>query len=119
MKVFNSESTFTLTEGNDMEKQRPYTSCPCCGCLHRKRTFRVWQILLFLFVVIGIIVLLCFLIAMFGPGNTELKYRSPQRTLEDAGGMTLSPTKAKKYCLCYGNLICKICAEIGKIMSCC
>ena len=112
MKVFNSESTFTLTEGNDTEKQRPYTSCACCGCLRRKRTFRVWQILLFLFVVIGIIVLLCFLIAILGPGNTEFKYRSPQRRVED-GGMTLSPTKAKNYCLCYGNLICKICAEIG------
>ncbi|XP_068733500.1 uncharacterized protein [Montipora capricornis] len=65
MKVFNSESTFTLTE--------------------------------------GIIVLLCFLIAMFGPGNTELKYRSPQRTLEDAGGRrsvsteisTTTPEKAE------------------------
>ena len=103
MTVFNGESTFTLTEGYDMENQRPYTSCACCGCLRRRRTFRVWQILLFLFVVIGIIAVLCFLIV-----NREFKYRSLQQRMVEDGGMTLSPTKAEKYCLCYSNLICKI-----------
>ncbi|XP_068677087.1 uncharacterized protein [Montipora foliosa] len=85
MPVFKGESTFTLTEGYDVENQRPYTSCACCGCLRRKRTFRVWQILLFLFVVIGIIALLCVLFVLFGRGNTEVKYRSPQRIVEDGG----------------------------------
>ena len=43
-------------------------------CCFKEYKFRVWQILLIVFIVLVMIALLCLIIAMFGPGNTDLKY---------------------------------------------
>lgn len=78
LRTFDSATTLTVTEGYDVTKQEHYykkrCSCSCCDWCHRRCTFRVWQILLFLFIVAVIIAGLALLLAMFGPGNTDLKY---------------------------------------------
>lgn len=76
MKNFDSKTTLAICEGYDLEKQHHYVEkrCSFCDCFHKKCTFRLWQVLVFLFSVATIIVLLGLLIAMFGPGNKELKY---------------------------------------------
>ena len=66
MKIFDSETALSISEGNDSKHQ--------CHCFHKMCTFRVWKVLVFLFFMVTIIVLLGFLIAMFGPGSKDLKY---------------------------------------------
>lgn len=76
MKNFDSKTTLAISEGYDLEKQHHYVrkSFSFCDCFHKKCTFRVWQVLVFLFSLITIIALLGILIAMFGPGSKDLRY---------------------------------------------
>lgn len=84
LRTFDSATTLTVTEGYDVTKQEHYfkkrCSCSCCDCFHKRCTFRVWQVLLFLFIVAVIIAALGLLLAMFGPGNTDIKYSSRSGT---------------------------------------
>ncbi|KAK2555026.1 Tryptophan 2-monooxygenase [Acropora cervicornis] len=89
MKNFDSKTTLAISEGYDLEKQHHYVEkrCSFCDCFHKKCTFRLWQVLVFLFSVATIIALLGLLIAMFGPGNKDLKYpKSKTTNARSAGG---------------------------------
>lgn len=89
MKNFDSKTTLAISEGYDLEKQHHYVEkrCSFCDCFHKKCTFRLWQVLVFLFSVATIIVLLGLLIAMFGPGNKDLKYlKSKSNAARGNGG---------------------------------
>ena len=63
-----------------MTKQEYYSkkrcTFSCCDCFHEKcAQFRVWHILLFLFIIIVIIGALAVIIAMFGPARSpDMKY---------------------------------------------
>ena len=72
MKTFDSETALSISEGNDSSNQS--------HCFHKKCTFRVWKVLVFSFSVVTVIVLLGFLIAMFGPGSKDLKYYPRSKT---------------------------------------
>lgn len=72
MKIFDSETALSISEGNDSSNQS--------HCFHKKCTFRVWKVLVFSFSVVTVIVLLGFLIAMFGPGSKDLKYYPRSKT---------------------------------------
>ena len=87
MKNFDSKTTLAISEGYDLEKQHHYVekSCSFCDCFHKKCTFRLWQVLVFLFSFATIIVLLGFLIAMFGPGSNDLKYHPTNAALREEG----------------------------------
>ncbi|KAJ7372522.1 hypothetical protein OS493_019031 [Desmophyllum pertusum] len=66
-------------------------------CCFKKYKFRVWQILLIVFIVLVMIALLCLIIAMFGPGNTDLKYSAVVATdvpgVVNGGEDTKAPTE--------------------------
>lgn len=88
MRAFDSSTTLTVSEGYDLTNQQHYSKrrCQCtCGVLNRKVTLRVWHILLFLLIVAAIIAVLGLLIAMYGPGNPELRYSARSAT-ERPGG---------------------------------
>ena len=72
MRTFDSETALSISEGNDSSNQS--------HCFHKKCTFRVWKVLVFSFSVVTVIVLLGFLIAMFGPGSKDLKYYPRSKT---------------------------------------
>ncbi|XP_029184825.2 uncharacterized protein LOC114952918 [Acropora millepora] len=72
MTTFDSETALSISEGNDSSNQS--------HCFHKKCTFRVWKVLVFSFSVVTVIVLLGFLIAMFGPGSKDLKYYPRSKT---------------------------------------
>ena len=78
VRTFDSATTLTVCEGYDVTKQEHYfkkrCSCSCCDCLHRRCTFRVWQVLLFLFVVAVIIAGLALIIAMMETGKIATKH---------------------------------------------
>ncbi|KAJ7372524.1 hypothetical protein OS493_019033 [Desmophyllum pertusum] len=60
------------------------------SCCFKTCVFRVWQILLIVFIV----ALLCLLNAMFGPGNTDLKYSAvEQNRRTETGGCEKISTK--------------------------
>lgn len=83
MRAFDSATTLTVSEGYDLTNQQHYSQrrCRCSSdFLFKRCTFRLWQILLFLFIVALIIALLGLLVAMFGPGNTDLKYSARSGT---------------------------------------
>ena len=70
----NAPESFAINEAYEFEKQQHHVefhekSCP--GCLQRKYSFRLWHILLFLFVVAAIIVL----VILLSPG--VLKGKKP------------------------------------------
>ena len=72
-------------EGYDVTRQEHYLikkrcNCSCCDCFHTRCTFRVWQILLFLFIVVIIIAGLALIIAMFGTGNIASKHSAIKET---------------------------------------
>ena len=46
---------------------------------HKKWSFRRWQVLLFFLVLAVIVIVMGLLIAMFGPGNTDLKYSETKK----------------------------------------
>ena len=76
MKPIDSQTTLTISESCDLPTQQHYTKkkVSCCDCFHRKCPFRLWQILVFLLVIAFVIAVMGLLIAMFGPGNANLKY---------------------------------------------
>ena len=80
IQTFDSSTTLRICEeGYDMTKQEYYSkkrcTFSCCDCFHKKCAFRVWHILLFLFIIIVIIGALVVIIAMFGPARSpDMKY---------------------------------------------
>ena len=78
VSVGNSDSATTLTvcEGDNVTKQEHYFKKRCnrCDCFHRRCTFRVWQVLLFLFVTAVIIAGLVLVIAMMETGKIATKH---------------------------------------------
>ena len=80
IQTFDSSTTLRICEeGYDMTKQKYYSkkrcTFSCCDCFHKKCAFRVWHILLFLFIIIVIIGALVVIIAMFGPARSpDVKY---------------------------------------------
>ncbi|XP_078354103.1 uncharacterized protein LOC144638735 [Oculina patagonica] len=96
--TFEPAATFTVSDESDLttthhSKNRNSSSC---RCLTRICTFRVpvWQMLLFLFIAAVLIAVLGLLIAMFGPGNTELKY--PKKTTTDVPATKETTTASVK-----------------------
>ena len=81
----DSQTTLTISEGYDLPTQQHYTNkkFSCCDCFHRQCTFRLWQILVFLLVIAFIIAVMGLLIAMLGPGNTNLKYSKSESKAEN------------------------------------
>jgi len=75
MQTFDSATTLTVCEGYDVTKQEHYfkKGCSCCDCCHRRCSFRVWQVLLFLFVIAVIIAGLALIIAFFEDGKIPTK----------------------------------------------
>lgn len=75
VRTFDSSTTLTVCEGYDVTKQEHYFKkrCSCCDCCHRRCTFRVWQVLLFLFVIAVIIAGLALIIAFFEDGTIATK----------------------------------------------
>ena len=82
VRAFDSATTLTVCEGYDVTKQEHYFKkrCSCCGCFHRRCTFRVWQVLLFLFVIAVIIAGLALVIAMFETGKLATKHSAIRET---------------------------------------
>lgn len=85
MTPMDSQTTLTISEGYDLPTQQHYTKkkFSCCDCFHRQCTFRLWQILVFVLVIAFIIAVMGLLIAMFGPGNTNLKYSKSESKAEN------------------------------------
>ena len=85
MTPMDSQTTLTISEGYDLPTQQHYAKkkFSCCDCFHRQCTFRLWQILVFLLVLAFIIAVMGLLIAMFGPGNTNLKYSKSESKAEN------------------------------------
>lgn len=85
MTPMDSQTTLTISEGYDLPTQKRYTKkkFSCCDCFHRQCTFRLWQILVFLLVIAFIIAVMGLLIAMLGPGNTNLKYSKSESKAEN------------------------------------
>lgn len=90
MTPMDSQTTLTISEGYDLPTQQHYTKkkFSCCDCFHRQCTFRLWQILVFLLVIAFIIAVLGLLIAMLGPGNTNLKYSKTSKSESKAENPT-------------------------------
>lgn len=77
MRTFDSSTTLTVSEGYDLTNQQHYSKrrCRCSyDFLNKKCSFRVWHILLFLLIIALVIALMGLLLAMYGPGTTDLKY---------------------------------------------
>ena len=72
MSRFDSQTTLSVSEGYDLTRQHHYVNR--CEFFHKKCSFRIWQVILFLLMLAAIIIVMSLLIAMFGPGNTNLKY---------------------------------------------
>lgn len=85
MTPMDSQTTLTISEGYDLPTEQHYTKkkFSCCDCFHRQCTFRLWQILVFLLVIAFIIAVMGLLIAMLGPGNTNLKYSKSESKAEN------------------------------------
>ena len=82
VRAFDSATTLTVCEGYDVTKQEHYFKkrCSCCDCFYRRCTFRVWQVLLFLFVIAVIIAGLALVIAMFETGKLATKHSAIRET---------------------------------------
>ena len=82
VRTFDSATTLTVCEGYDVTKQEHYFKkrCNCCDCFHRRCTFRVWQILLFLFVIAVIIAGLVLVILMMENGKIASKHSALKDT---------------------------------------
>ena len=80
IQTFDSSTKLRICEeGYNMTKQEYYSkkrcTFSCCDCFHKKCAYRVWHILLFLFIIIVIIGALVVIIAMFGPVRSpDMKY---------------------------------------------
>ena len=90
MTPMDSQTTLTISEGYDLPTEQHYTKkkFSCCDCFHRQCTFRLWQILVFLLVIAFIIAVMGLLIAMLGPGNTNLKYSKTSKSESKAENPT-------------------------------
>ena len=80
----------TVSDGSDSPTRQHRSknrNSSCCRCLTKIYSFRVpvWQMLLFQFIAAVLIAVLGILMAMFGPGNTELKYRTKLGTGDAPG----------------------------------
>ena len=83
MRAFDSSTTLTVSEGYDLTNQQHYAKrrCRCaCNFLNKRCSFRVWHILLFLLILTLVIALMGLLLAMYGPGTTDLKYSASRGT---------------------------------------
>lgn len=74
MSEFASKAAFSVVEGSDPEISRGQNRRHGFDSFHNKCSFERWQVLLFFVVSAVIVIVMCLLIAMFGPGNTNLKY---------------------------------------------
>ena len=76
VRHFDSATTLTVCEGYDVTKQEHYFKKRCnrCDCFHKRCTFGVWQVLLFLFIVAVIIAGLALVIAMMETGKIATKH---------------------------------------------
>lgn len=72
MSKFDSQATLSVSEGYDLTTQHHYVNR--CEFFHKECSFRIWQVILFLLMLAAIVIVMGLLIAMFGPGNTNLKY---------------------------------------------
>ena len=76
MPQFDSTTTLTVSEGYDLTNQNHYSKwrCRCrCNFLYRKCcSFRLWKVLVFLFILLLIVALILLLLMRYGPGRTEL-----------------------------------------------
>ena len=93
MAKFDSQATLTVAEGYDLTKQHHCVKkrCDCCECFHRRCSCRVWQVIVFLFVAAVIIAVMGLLIAMFGPGNKNLRYSEKEARVVNGGKLTSYP----------------------------
>ena len=82
LRAFDSATTLTVCEGYDVTKEEPYLKkrCNCCDRFHRRYTFRVWQVLLFLFVTAAIIAGLALVIAMMETGKIATQHSAERET---------------------------------------
>ena len=82
VRAFDSATTLTVSEGYDVTKQEHYYKkrCNCCDCFHRRCTFRVWQVLLFLFVTAVIIAGLVLVIVLMETGKMATKHSAIRET---------------------------------------
>ena len=76
VRPFDRATTLTVCEGYDVTKQEHYFKKRCnrCDCFHKRCTFGVWQVLLFLFIVAVIIAGLALVIAMVETGKIATKH---------------------------------------------
>lgn len=82
VRTFDSATTLTVCEGYDVTKQEHYfkKKCNCCDCFHKRCTFRVWQVLLFLFIVAVVIAGLALIISMMDTGKIATKHSASTGT---------------------------------------
>ena len=83
VRPFDSATTLTVCEGYDVTKQEHHFKkrFNCSDCFHYKRcTFRVWQVLLFLFIVAVTIAGLALVIAMMETGKIATKHSAITET---------------------------------------
>jgi len=93
MAKFDSQATLAVAEGYDLTKQHHYVKkrCDCCEYFHRRCSFRVWKVIVFLLVVAVIMAVMGLLIAMFGPGNKNLRYSEKEARVVNGGKLTSYP----------------------------
>ena len=88
MNQFDSKTTLNISEGYDLQNQEHYVNRRrgLGDCFHKKCSFRVWQVLVSLLVVAAIITVMGLLIAMLGPGNTDLRYSEKESRVAPTEG---------------------------------
>ena len=99
MPKFAGNAAFCVVEGCDPETSRGQNRRYGCDCFHKKCSFSRWQVVLFLLVLAVIIIVMGLLIAMFEPGNKNLKYSEKEAIV--------APTLGKNR----GRLVRVICME--------
>ena len=106
MNKFDSKTILIISEGYDLKNQEHYVykKCGLCDCFHETCSFRVWKVLVFLLVVAAIMTVMGLLIAMFGPGNTDLRYSEKESkvaptVVKNEGRLTHSNALLRKLCL--------------------
>lgn len=76
-QMFDSTTRLTVSEGYDLANQQHYSKrrCRCrCNFLYKKCcSFRVWKVLMVLFLLVIIFALIALLLMRYGPGKTELR----------------------------------------------
>ena len=82
VRTFDSATTLTVCDGYDVTKQEHYFKKRCnrCDCFHKMCTFRVWQVLLLLFIVAVITAGLALVIAMMETGKIATKHSAITET---------------------------------------